>query len=52
MEQLTGKIIIWALPVLGITGLRASQIMGYSATVMILVFPIYLVAVALMALPG
>jgi len=30
----------WALPLLGITGLRARQIIGYSAAVMLLVGPI------------
>lgn len=34
----------WALPLLGITGLAAREIVGYTATVMLLVVPIYLIA--------
>jgi short-chain fatty acids transporter len=34
----------WALPLLGITGLKASQLVGYTATLMILVLPIFLAA--------
>lgn len=49
-DELTNMLQpFWALALLGITGLRANQIMGYSASAMLLVFPIYLVAVALMA---
>ena len=32
----------WALPLLGITGLKASQLVGYTATLMLLVLPIFL----------
>lgn len=34
----------WALPLLGITRLKARQIIGYSASLMLLVAPIYLIA--------
>ena len=34
----------WALPLLGITGLKARDIVGYTATLMICVLPIYLFA--------
>ena len=34
----------WALPLLGITGLKAQQIVGYTATLMLLVLPVYLFA--------
>jgi short-chain fatty acids transporter len=34
----------WALPLLGITGLKASQLVGYTATLMLLVLPIFLAA--------
>lgn len=37
----------WALPLLGITGLEARQIVGYTATLMILVLPVYLIGFAL-----
>jgi short-chain fatty acids transporter len=37
----------WALPLLGITGLKARQIVGYTAALMLLVFPVYLLAFAL-----
>jgi short-chain fatty acids transporter len=33
----------WALPLLGITGLKARHIVGYTATLMFLVLPIYLI---------
>ena len=33
----------WALPLLSITRLKASQIVGYTATVMLFTLPIYLV---------
>jgi short-chain fatty acids transporter len=36
----------WALPLLGITKLKASQIIGYTAALMFLVAPIYLVALS------
>ncbi|MEZ4470118.1 MAG: TIGR00366 family protein [bacterium] len=36
----------WALPLLALTGLKARQIIGYSAALMLLVAPIYLVALA------
>jgi short-chain fatty acids transporter len=32
----------WALPLLGITGLKASELVGYTATLMLLVLPIFL----------
>jgi short-chain fatty acids transporter len=32
----------WALPLLGITGLKASQLVGYTATLMLLVLPVFL----------
>ena len=31
----------WALPLLGITGLRAGQIMGYTMVVMVLSLPVF-----------
>ncbi|MCB9734416.1 MAG: short-chain fatty acid transporter [Deltaproteobacteria bacterium] len=34
----------WALPLLGITQLRAGQLIGYSATLMLLVAPVFIVA--------
>ena len=37
----------WALPLLGITRLEAREIVGYTAALMILIVPIYLVAFAL-----
>jgi len=40
-DQLTNMLQpFWALPLLGITGLKARQIVGYTATVMILVTPV------------
>ena len=36
----------WALPLLGITKLRASELIGYTAALMFLVAPIYLGALA------
>jgi len=36
----------WALPLLGITKLKASQIIGYTAALMLLVAPIYLIALS------
>jgi short-chain fatty acids transporter len=49
-DELTNMLQpFWALPVLAITGLRANEIMGYSAAAMLLVFPIYLACVAVMA---
>ena len=32
----------WALPLLGITGLKASQLVGYTATLMLLVLPLFM----------
>lgn len=37
----------WALALLGITGLRARDILGYTLTVMLLAFPLYALAFAL-----
>ncbi len=37
----------WALPLLGITGLRAGDIMGYTMVVMVLSFPIYAIPLLL-----
>ena len=34
----------WALPLLGLTQLKAREIVGYTAALMILVTPIYLIA--------
>ena len=34
----------WALPLLGLTQLKARHIVGYSASLMLLVTPIYLLA--------
>ena len=43
-DQLTNMLQpFWALPLLAITGLEARQIVGYTATVMVLVAPLYLV---------
>ena len=36
----------WALPLLGITRLKASQLIGYTAALMLLVIPIYMLAFA------
>ena len=36
----------WALPLLGITGLRARDILGYTLTVMLVAGPVYLLAFA------
>jgi short-chain fatty acids transporter len=42
-DQLTNMLQpFWALPLLGITGLRASELVGYTATLMVLVLPILL----------
>lgn len=38
----------WALPLLGVTGLRAGDIMGYTAVVMLLALPIYIVPLLLL----
>lgn len=41
-DELTNMIQpFWALPLLGVTGLRARDMIGYSAAVMLAVFPIY-----------
>jgi short-chain fatty acids transporter len=37
----------WALPLLGITRLEAREIVGYTAAIMLLVVPVYLIAFAL-----
>ena len=37
----------WALPLLGITGLEAREIVGYTASLMLLIVPVYLIAFAL-----
>ena len=37
----------WALPLLGITKLKASQLIGYTAALMLLVAPVYLLALGL-----
>lgn len=37
----------WALPLLGITRLEAREIVGYTATLMLLIVPIYVIAFAL-----
>ena len=37
----------WALPLLGITGLKARDILGYTLTIMLLVLPLYAAAFAL-----
>ena len=37
----------WALPLLAVTGLRASQLIGYTAALMLLVAPLYLGALLL-----
>jgi short-chain fatty acids transporter len=42
-DQLTNMLQpFWALPLLGITGLKARQIIGYTGAVMLLVTPIYI----------
>jgi short-chain fatty acids transporter len=47
-DQLTNMIQpFWAIALLGITGLRARQIVGYTATVMIMAVPIYVIATLL-----
>jgi short-chain fatty acids transporter len=38
----------WALPLLAVTGLKAREIIGYSALLMLLVTPIYVVGLALL----
>jgi short-chain fatty acids transporter len=38
----------WALPLLGITGLRARQIIGYTAAAMLLSAPVYAVFLLLL----
>lgn len=49
-DELTNMIQpFWALPLLGITGLRAGEVMGYTATFMLFVF--VLMAVAVVFLP-
>lgn len=48
-DELTNMLQpFWALPLLGITGLRAGQIMGYTATLMLVVFVMMAVAVVLL----
>ena len=37
----------WALPLLGITRLKAREIVGYTAALMLLIVPVYLIAFAL-----
>ncbi len=49
-DELTNMIQpFWALPLLGITGLKAGEVMGYTATVMFFVF--VLMAVGIVFLP-
>ena len=49
-DELTNMVQpFWALPLLGITGLRAGQVIGYTATLMLVVF--VMMAVALTFLP-
>ncbi len=38
----------WALPLLGITGLRAGDIIGYTAALMVLVLPLFILPLVLM----
>jgi len=38
----------WALPLLGITGLKASQIIGYTAAIMLLVMPVIIVCLLIL----
>ena len=48
-DELTNMIQpFWALALLGVTGLGARQIMGYTTAVMLIVFPIYLACVVLL----
>jgi short-chain fatty acids transporter len=45
-DQLTNMIQpFWALPLLGITGLRAGQVLGYTAVVMVAAFVIAALAI-------
>lgn len=37
----------WALPLLGITGLRAGQVMGYTMMIMMIVLPLYIIPLLL-----
>lgn len=49
-DQLTNMLQpFWALPLLAITGLKARQIIGYTAAIMFLVTPVYLVLIFLLA---
>ena len=44
-DQLTNMMQpFWALPLLGITGLKAHQIMGYSVAIMLMSAPIFMIA--------
>jgi len=48
-DELTNMIQpFWALALLGVTGLGARQIMGYTTAVMLIVFPIYLACIVLL----
>jgi short-chain fatty acids transporter len=48
-DQLTNMIQpFWALPLLGITGLRAGQVLGYTAIVMVLAFAAAAAAITLL----
>ena len=50
-DQITNMLQpFWALALLGITGLRARDIMGYTAAIMLLVLPIFLVLITAFAL--
>ncbi|GAB7386861.1 hypothetical protein BSNK01_06970 [Bacillaceae bacterium] len=49
-DQLTNMMQpFWAIALLGITGLKARQIIGYSAAIMFMAFWIYAIAVFLPA---
>jgi short-chain fatty acids transporter len=49
-DQLTNMIQpFWALPLLGITGLRAGQVIGYTATLMLIMF--VMMAITIVFLP-
>ncbi|MBI3269446.1 MAG: TIGR00366 family protein [Planctomycetes bacterium] len=48
-DELTNLVQpFWALALLGITGLRARDIMGYTAATMLLVTPLYLACILLL----
>ena len=49
-DQLTNMLQpFWALPLLAITGLKARQIVGYTAAVMLLVTPVFMLLLRLFA---